>query len=129
VTATTGSELHLVDSSGWVEFFGDGPKAAAFGEYLTDEEHLLLPSIVVYEVYKKLRREGTKVQADRFASQALRFLTTPLTADLPLQAAGISLEHSLAMADAIIYATARAQEAQLITSDRHFEGLLGVTLL
>jgi predicted nucleic acid-binding protein len=129
VTGTTGSELYLVDSSGWVEYIGAGPKAAAFARYIEREEHLLLPSVVVYEVYKKLRREGPKTKADQFASQALRANVVHLDEDLALGAAVISLELNLHMADAIIYATAQAFQAQLITSDTHFKGLPRVTLI
>ena len=58
-----------MDSSGWVEFLGGGPKADAFGKYLEDPEAvLLLPSIVVYEVYKKMLRERTSDLAERFLS-------------------------------------------------------------
>jgi len=50
----SGSKLVLVDSSGWIEYFGDGPKAEAFVPYLQKEESLLLPTIVIYEVQRKL---------------------------------------------------------------------------
>jgi predicted nucleic acid-binding protein len=129
VTGTTGSDLYLVDSSGWVEYIGAGPKASAFARYIEREEHLVLPAVVVYEVYKKLRREGPKTKADQFASQALRANVVPLNEDLALEAAVISLDKTLHMADAIIYATAQAFQAQLITSDTHFQGLPGVTLI
>lgn len=129
MTGTTGSELYLVDSSGWVEYIGAGPKAGAFARYLEREEHLVLPAVVVYEVYNKLRREGPKTKADQFASQALRANVVPLDKNLALEAAAISLEVNLHMADAIIYATAQAFQAQLLTSDTHFQGLPGVTLI
>jgi predicted nucleic acid-binding protein len=129
VTATTGSELYLVDSSGWVEFMSGGPKAQSFARYPNQEERLVLPTIVVYEVYKKLRREGSKTIADQFASQALRLPAVALSAELAVDAAAISLESALPMADSIIYATARAFRAELISSDNHFQGLPGVTLI
>ena len=49
-----GSELFLVDSSGWIEFLGDGPLADRFAPYFEREEWLIVPAIVLYEVYKKL---------------------------------------------------------------------------
>jgi predicted nucleic acid-binding protein len=54
VTTLSGSERYVVDSSGWVEYLGNGPKADAFAKYLEAPETLLLPTIIVYEVYKKM---------------------------------------------------------------------------
>jgi predicted nucleic acid-binding protein len=127
VTATTGSEVFLVDSSGWVEFFGASPKGLAFAPYL-DRDDLLVPTIVIYEVLKKLTRDSGKTEADRFVSHALRRVVVPLDRALAVSAAAVSLDSKLAMADAIIYATAQAYHAQLITGDLAFRGLPGVII-
>ncbi len=131
MTTPSASDRVLVDSTGWVEYFGSGPKAEAFATYLEFPGELLLPSIVVYEVYKKLLRERGHAAAGQFYSQALRFgeREIQLDAELAAQAARVSLSTGLAMADAIIYATAQAHEAQLVTSDPHFSELPGVTLI
>jgi toxin FitB len=131
VTTPSVSDCYIVDSSGWVEYFGNGPKADSFAPYLENPEALLLPSIIIYEVYKKLLREHENHLAEQFISQAFGFYEReiPLSAELAAQAAKISLEFQLAMADAIIYATAQVHRAQLITSDAHFASLAGVTLL
>jgi len=131
VTTLSGSERFVVDSSGWVEFLGGGPKADAFGKFLENPEAVLLPSIVVYEVYKKMLREQTTDLAERFLSHAFGFHERELPLDISLaaSAARVSLTTNLPMADAIIYATARAHQAQLITSDAHFTGLPDVTVL
>jgi predicted nucleic acid-binding protein len=129
VTTPSASRVLLVDSSGWVEYFGEGPKAARFAPYLEREAALIVPSIVLYEVYKKLLVTTGKTIADRFASQALRRQVIPLNEELALGAARVSVERRLAMADAIIYVTAQALEAELVTSDAHFQDLPGVTLL
>jgi predicted nucleic acid-binding protein len=131
VTTTTVSETFLVDSSGWVQYLGDGPKAEAFGKYLENEQTIILPTIIVYEVYKKLLRELSHTLAERFLSQAFGFRerVIPLGLALAALAAKISLETNLPMADAIIYATAQSNRAELITSDAHFAGLPGVTVL
>jgi predicted nucleic acid-binding protein len=122
-----GSELFLVDSSGWVEFLGDGPRAGKFAPYFEHEERLLVPVIVLYEVYKKLLSAQGSTAADRFLSAALRARVAPIDENLALLAARISLERHLAMADAMIYATALAANARVVTSDAHFRGLPTVT--
>ncbi len=127
----SGSERFVVDSSGWVEFMGDGAKANSFATYLESPEKLLLPSIIVYEVHKKLVREQGQSLGEIFLSQAYGFgdRLIDLTSELSILAARTSLETRLPMADAIVYATAQYHRAQLITSDSHFANLPGVTLL
>jgi len=126
---TKASDLFLVDSSGWVEFIGDGPLAEKFAPYFEREEHLLVPVIVLYEVYKKLLSAQVSTAADRFFSAALQARLVPIDERLALLAARISLDRRLAMADAMIYATALAAGAHLITSDPHFQGLAEVTVI
>jgi predicted nucleic acid-binding protein len=118
-----GSELFLVDSSGWIEFLGDGPLADRFAPYFEREERLIVPAIVLYEVYKKLLSVQGSMAADRFLSAALRARVVPIDERLALLAARISLDRRLAMADAMIYATALVSGARLVTSDSHFKGL------
>jgi predicted nucleic acid-binding protein len=131
VTTPSGSNWVIVDSSGWVEYMGGGPKANDFAPFLESSETLLLPSIVVYEVYKKLLRESGKGLAELFLSQAFGFRDrlVELGLELSLLAAKTSLETQLPMADAIIYATAHHYGARLLTSDAHFANLPGVTVV
>ena len=84
---TKGSELFLVDSSGWVEFMGDGPRAEKFAPYFEREERLLVSAIVLYEVYKKLLSAQGSTAADRFLSAALRARVVPIDERLALLAA------------------------------------------
>jgi predicted nucleic acid-binding protein len=126
---TKDSDLFLVDSSGWVEFMGDGPRAEKFAHYFEREERLVVPAIVLYEVYKKLLSARGSTAADRFLSAALRARIVPIDEKLALLAARISLERRLAMADAMIYAATLDSGAQLITSDAHFKGLAEVTFI
>ena len=126
---TKGSELFLVDSSGWVEFMGDGPRAEKFAPYFEREERLLVSAIVLYEVYKKLLSAQGSTAADRFLSAALRARVVPIDERLALLAARISLHRHLAMADAMIYATALASGARLVTSDAHFQSFPDVTFI
>jgi toxin FitB len=131
VITPSASDRIVVDSSGWIEYFGAGPKADSFGVYFESQAALLLPSIVVYEVYKKVYREQGKGLADEFLSQAFGFgeRLVPLTLELSVLASKASLDFHLPMADAIIYATARHEQAQLVTSDNHFANLPGVIVI
>lgn len=131
MTTPTASERYVVDSSGWIEYIGDGPKAEGFAKYLDKPEFVLLPTIVVYEVYKKLRREGTSRLAQEFLSGAFGFHERIIDLDVSMAefAARISIEGKLAMADAIIYAAARTCRATLVTGDFHFSGFESVTLI
>ena len=131
VTTPSGFDRTIVDSSGWVEYMGNGIKAERFAPYLESPDNLLLPSIVVYEVYKKLLRETGKGLAEIFLSLAYGFRDRLIVLDLELSllAARTSLETHLPMADAIIYATTQHHRARLITSDAHFTNLPGVTVV
>jgi len=131
VTRLSDSEKYVVDSSGWDEYLGNGSKADAFAKYLEVPETLLLPTIIVYEVYKKMLREQRLVLAEWFLSTAFGFQEREIALDVSLAALATrkSLASSLPMADAIIYATAQAHQAVLITSDAHFTDLPGVIVL
>ena len=116
----------LVDSSGWIEFFAEGPLADRYASYLRIPAQLVTPTIVLYEVYKRLKRERGEDLA-LFATEQIRATQIiPLTESLALLAADVSLEYGLAMADAVVYATARDQDAQLVTSDADFKNLPAV---
>ena len=117
--------MTVVDSSGWLEYFKGGPLAGRYEEYLRAPD-LLVPAIVLYEVYKVLRRDRSEEGALAAAARLKAAETVPLDERIALEAADISLEHGLAMADAIVYASAQARGAVLVTSDRHFEGMDGV---
>ncbi len=119
----------LVDSSGWIEYLAARPRAEDFARYIEGDEPLLTSAIQVYEIYKVVRRDISEERAIESVS-ALRATTIePLVESLALEAADISLEHGLAMADAIIFATATKHRADIVTADADFEGLPGVTLI
>jgi toxin FitB len=131
VIIPSASDRIVVDSSGWIEYIGAGPKAEGFAAYLESQAILLLPSIVVYEVHKKVYREQGKGKADEFVSQAFGFgdRLIPLTLELAILASTMSLDAHLSSADAIIYTTAQKHNAHLVTSDAHFVNLPDVTIL
>jgi len=128
VTAPTGSEPIVVDSSGWLEYFTADTKADLFEPYLR-EPFLFVPVIVLYEVRKILLLRHTKVAADEFVSVALRHTVVPIDQQIALEAAALSIQHKLAMADVLVYTTAGKVGAKLITSDSNFGELPGVILL
>lgn len=119
----------VIDSSGWIEYFTDGPKAGAYARYLEGREPILTPSVVVYEVYKKIKRERGEDIALLCLSRLYKTELVALDASIALLAADLSLELSLPMADAFVLATARARGAQLITSDADFRGIAGAKVL
>jgi predicted nucleic acid-binding protein len=118
----------VIDSSGWIEYFVDGPNAEAYEPYIRDEP-LVIPSIVLYEVHKIIRREASEEQALIAAGHLQGHGVTPLDEALALDAAEASLSHGLAMADAIVFATAARFEAELVTSDADLKGLPRVTYI
>jgi predicted nucleic acid-binding protein len=116
----------VVDSSGWVEVIADGPLADRFEAHLMSGTPVLVPTIVIYEVYKIMRRERSETDALAAVTPLRRQRVIPLGDRLALEAADVSTRCGLPMADAIVYATAQAHEATLVTCDRHFAGLPGV---
>jgi predicted nucleic acid-binding protein len=121
--------LILVDSSGWIEYLAERPKADLFAPYIEGSEPLVSSAIQVFEIYKVVRRDLSEERAIEAVS-ALRTTTIePLAEGLALEAADVALEYGLAMADAIIFATASRHEAELVTGDADFDGLPRVTLI
>ena len=121
----------VVDSSGWIEFFTDGPKADAYARYLKDLQSVATPAVVVYEVYKKIRRERGEEMAKLCVAQMQKTSGIAIDQDLALRAADLSLKFSLAMADSLVLATARALGAELITGGRlsHWEVVRDIRLM
>lgn len=116
----------VIDSSGWLQYFMRGPLVATYRTFVRGEEPILVPAVVIYEVYKILRREISSDLADEAALHLSRLQVVPLDSDTALAAAEVSLKHDLPFADAVIYATAEIYEARLVSSDLHFAGLPGV---
>ena len=116
----------LLDSSGWIEFFTGGPLAERYASYLSPRYNLITPTIVLYEVYKKIKRERGEETALLFAGRLSATRVIPLTDSIAFLAADLSLRHGLAMADAIVYATAKDQEAEVVTGDADLKDLPGV---
>jgi predicted nucleic acid-binding protein len=116
----------LLDSSGWIEFFTGGPLAERYAAYLTPRYKVITPTIVLYEVYKKIKRERGEETAILFAGRLHATHVVHLTESIAYLAADVSLRHGLAMADAIVYATGKDQEAEVVTGDADLKDLPGV---
>ena len=118
--------MNVVDSSGWIEFLGDGANADFFTKAISDTPRLVVPAICVFEVCCWMRRE----LGERRALEAMALMQqgsiVDLDATLAMSAARLSLEEKLPMADSIILATARANHATLWTQDDDFDGIAGV---
>jgi toxin FitB len=119
----------VIDSSGWIEYFTDGPLSVKYAQYLKDFTKIVTPTIILYEIYKKVRKERTEEDALLAVSLINRTSIVPLRESTSLLAADLSLKHSLPIADAIVYATALEENCKVITSDIHFKGLDNVTLI
>ncbi len=119
----------LVDSCGWLEFLADGPLAEEYAPYFAKPEEIVTPSIVIYEVTKKVSREEGKERALFIAAQMQQTKLVPFDGRLALVAADVSLRWGLPMADAIVYATGVECGCKVVTSDHHFKELPGTIFI
>lgn len=118
--------MNVVDSSGWLEYFADGPNADFFSRAIEATAELLVPAVSLYEVFKRVvqqRGEGDALQAVALMQQGR---VIELSSPLALSAARLSLEHRLPMAGSMILASAKAHGATLWTQDSDFDGVPGV---
>jgi toxin FitB len=118
--------MNVVDSSAWLEYFAAGPNAGWFADAIENTRELLVPSICLYEVFKRVvqqRSENDALQAVAIMEQGTVMDVDAATA---LSAARISLDQGLPMADSLILAVARHNRATLWTQDAHFQGLENV---
>lgn len=118
--------MNVVDSSAWLEYFGDGPNAQEFAPVIEAVDDLVVPSLTIFEVFKRTCQIADETAALNVVAVMLQGTMVDLTPTLALRAARISLETGLAMADSIILATAQEHGATLWTQDGHFEKLEGV---
>ncbi len=113
--------MNLVDSSAWLEYFADGPNADFFAPAIERTRDLLVPTIVVFEVHKRVLQQRNERAALEAISVLQHGQPIELTASLAIAAARISQHEKLPMADSIILATARAQNATIWTQDSDFK--------
>jgi predicted nucleic acid-binding protein len=121
--------MRVVDTSAWIEWLIGSPLAARIGASLPAQAEWIVPTIVQLELAKWLDRELGEDEADRVIAFSMQCRVVPLDTRIALGAVELHREHGLATADAIVYATARVEGAALLTCDRHFERLPGVSLI
>lgn len=118
--------LKLVDSCGWLEYFAEGPNAGFFAPAIEDLPHLLVPSLCLFEVFKRVMTQRGEHAALRCIALMRQARVIDLDETLAIAAARLSAELRLAMADSVILCTARQNGAEVLTQDRGFDGLAGV---
>ena len=118
--------MNVIDSSGWLEYFDDGSNADFFAPGIENTAELLVPSICLYEVFKRILQQRSDVDALQAVVAMQQGIVVDLTPALAISAANLSAALKIPMADSIILATARANNALVWTQDADFEGLDGV---
>ena len=121
--------MFVPDSSVWLEVLTEGPLASRCAPYIADLAAVVTPALVMLEVYRILRRRDQDEPAMRAVGEMEYTRIVPADTLVAIMAAELSLDHGLAAADAIIYATARLEKCELVTLDADFRGLSGVTLI
>jgi predicted nucleic acid-binding protein len=121
-TPTSTAPRLVLDSSCWLEYLADTPRADLFAPAVEAPERLVVPVLTVYEVVKKLMRES----GEEAATAALALMQQSEVVGISLPLGMDAVLNGLPLADSLIYATARHHDAELWTQDAHFEGLAGV---
>lgn len=117
----------LIDTCGWIEWLVDGSIAEVFEPWFSQLDGVIVPTIIQFELYKWVCREKGEKEALEVIALTEQSIVVVLTSEIALLAAELSVQHKLAMADAIIYSTAKFYQVPLITCDAHFENLSNVT--
>ncbi len=115
--------LNVVDSCAWLEYFADGANADVFGPAIEATDRLIVPSITVLEVYKVVLRQRGEDAAIQAVAAMRNGELIDLDFELSLSAARLAIQEKLPLADSVVLATARAQEAIVWTTAADFEGL------
>ncbi len=118
--------MNVVDSSGWLEYFANGPNADFFAPAIEDTNNLLVPSISIFEVFKRVLQQRSESDALRAVALMQQGRVVDLDVSTALHAARVSVDHKLPLADSVILATSLANKAVLWTQDADFDGMPGV---
>lgn len=121
--------MNVVDSSAWLEYFAGGHHAGRFAAAIESSENLLVPSIVLLEVTRRVMQQRGEDAALQAAALLHQGEIVALDSSIALAAAKLGLEHGLPLADSVIFATAQQFGATLWTMDSDFEGLPGVRFI
>lgn len=118
--------MNIVDSSAWLEYFADGPNAEHFAGAIENRAALVVPSITLVEVFKRIAQQRDEALALKYIAVMQQGEVIDLDPALALRAAAVGLRHKLPLADSIIYATAQSVQGIVWTQDADFENLDGV---
>ena len=118
--------MNVVDSSGWLEYLADGSNADFFANSILATADLLVPTLSLYEVFKRVLQQRGEDDALQAVALMQQGMIVELSDSLALSAARISLNDKIPMADSIMLATARAYGATLWSQDSDFENIAGV---
>jgi len=118
--------MNIVDSCGWLEYFADGANADFFAPIIEKIEYVLVPSICILEVYKRVAQQRTEEDASLVVAYMQQAQVIPMDGSLALSAAQLGLKHKIPLADSIILATARAYDAIIWTQDADFKNIAKV---
>lgn len=118
--------MNLVDSSGWLEYFAGGPNAGFFAAAVEDVEHLIVPSLSLFEVFKRIIQQRSEGDALKAAAHMQQGRVVDLDSTLALSSARLSVDLKLPLAASVILSTARAYRALLWTQDADFASFPGV---
>ncbi len=121
--------MRVVDTSAWIEWFLDTPAGRNIGPHIPDRREFVVPSMVQFELAKWLRREVSADAVEEIIAFTQECVVVDLDTTIALSAADLGRRHKLAAADALIYATALARDAELLTCDTHFRDLPGVVFV
>jgi toxin FitB len=116
---------NVVDSSAWLEYFADGPNAAEFARPIEATRSLIVPTLSIFEVFRRIAQQRGDDEALRAVAVMEQGKVIDLDRATALAAARLSIDHAIAMADSVMLATARRNGAILWTQDRDFEGVSG----
>jgi predicted nucleic acid-binding protein len=115
--------MNVVDSSGWLEYFADSSNADFFAPAIEKIDELIVPTVSIFEVFKRMRQQKGNEAALQAVTAMMQGQVVELDATLALNAARLSGDLQIPMADSMILATAQAFNAELWTQDSDFKGL------
>lgn len=122
--------MNLVDSCGWLEYLADSPRADFYAPAIQDFHDLLVPTICICEVFRKVSSDrGETAALQAVASMAYKATVVDLDVRIAVKAAALGTSEGLPLADSIIVATARLYDAVIWTQDKHLKNLDGVRYL
>ena len=118
--------MNVVDSSAWLEYLADGPNASVFARPIEATRLLVVPTLSLFEVFKRVGQERNEDEALRAVALMEQGRVVDLDRATALEAARLSVQHRIAMADSVMLATALRNRATLWTQDADFKGIVGV---